>query len=463
MLAARELSYAQVPEKAKTWVNQRLKYTHGYGVVMSPVNRVAANGLPDFYIKDIPPVSNIDISIKRPEIYYGEETNDYIFTGTSTKEFDYPLGDQNKFSQYEGDKGVPLHSLFRKIVYSLHFKSIKILISNYLTSKTKVHYHRNILDRVYKIAPFLSYDNDPYIVISDGRLYWIIDAYTRSNFYPYAQPIQNGNFNYLRNSVKVIVDAYNGSVDFVVVDEKDPLLKTYRKIFPDLFKNKDSIASDLIKHFRYPQDLFKVQAQIYTSYHMNNSNVFYNKEDMWKLPTEIYENIEQPMEPYYIIMKLPESKQEEFVLILPFTPVNKKNMISWMAASSDGDKYGKLLLYEFPKKELVYGPMQIEARIDQEPKISEVLTLWNQKGSSVIRGNLLTIPIGGNLLYIEPLYLKAEQSQMPELKRVIAAYKNKIVMRESLRESLSAIFNEDLPTGSSAEYLIYGWKGKFIK
>ncbi|NET08023.1 MAG: UPF0182 family protein [Symploca sp. SIO2B6] len=445
MLSPRELSYEQVPQRARTWVNQRLKYTHGYGLVMSPVNRVTSQGLPEFLIKDIPPVSRVDVQITRPEIYYGEETNSYIFTGTSTDEFDYPRAGENAFIRYNGKGGVPMGSLWRRLAYAYDFGSLKILISNYFTEQSRIHYYRRIKERVSKVAPFLRLDRDPYICVIDGKLQWVIDAYTLSDRYPYSEPVLgdlSNNFNYIRNSVKVIVDAYNGTMQFFVVDDNDPLLATYRKIFPKLFAASQTTPPQLKEHFRYPLDLFAIQAQMYLSYHMSDPEVFYNQEDLWRFPRELYEGNEQLMEPYYMIMRLPQGKTEEFILILPFTPGNKDNMIAWMAAHSNGENYGKLLLYEFPKQQLVYGPRQIEARIDQNPQISQQLTLWSQQGSKVIRGDLLVIPIQESLLYVEPIYLRAEQGELPELKRVIVAYDEEIVMAESLAESLALVFGD---------------------
>ena len=451
MIAARELSYEQVPDEAKTWVNQRLKYTHGYGVVMSPVNKITTNGLPEFYISDIPPSSNIDIKVDQPAIYYGEEANHYIFTGTTTEEFDYPLGDKNQVTHYSGAGGVPISSFWRRIIYGLHFKDLKILISGYLTNQTKIHYHRNILQRTRRLAPFLHYDHDPYVVIAGGKLYWIIDAYTADDRYPYSQPLANSRlrFNYIRNSVKVVVDAYEGEVRFVVTDENDPLMKTYQKIFPSLFTRKSEVPPEIAAHFRYPQDLFTIQAEIYSSYQMSDPEVFYNREDKWRMPTEIYDSAEQIMDPYYVTLRLPQEKEQKFMLILPFTPINKNNMISWMSAYWDPQTHGKLTLYEFPKQELVYGPMQIEARIDQDPVISELLTLWNQKGSNVIRGNLLTIPIEESLLYVEPIYLQAEQGKMPELKRVIVSHDDRIIIANTLEQAISSMFGYGSFTPSS--------------
>jgi len=446
MLSARELEYNQLPSQARTWVNQRLKYTHGYGAVMSPVNIVTEEGLPELFIKDIPPVSEVNVKIDEPAIYYGEESDRYVFTGTSTQEFDYPKGEKNEFTNYSGTGGVPIGNIWKRLAYAFDFGSLKILISNYFTKDSRVLYYRNIHRRVREIAPFLQYDNDPYLVIIDGKLKWILDAYTVGTKYPYAEPMSRGRENYIRNSVKIVIDAFNGTMDFYVVDDTDPLIQTYQKIFPDLFKSNESVPTEIRKHFRYPTDLFRIQSHVYLAYHMSDPEAFYNREDMWKMPTEIYSGSEQPLEPYYIIMRLPEHTEEEFLLILPFTPVNKNNMIAWMAARSDGDNYGDLLLYEFPKKELVYGPMQIEARIDQHPQISELLTLWSQKGSNVIRGNMMIIPIEQSLLYVEPLYLRSEQSQMPELKRVIVAYNNDIVMENTLEDALAVIFGEEKPS-----------------
>lgn len=454
MLSPREFDYSRVPQTARTWVNQRLKYTHGYGLVMSPVNEVTSDGLPVLFIKNIPPVSQVDLSIKEPAIYYGESTENYIYTGMNTPEFDYPRGDENAFIKYDGAGGVPIRSWLRKLAYAYEQGNLKILISNYFTNNSRIHYHRQIKERVSIVAPFLQFDRDPYIAVIDGRIQWIIDAYTTSDRYPYSEAvaqdkptelISDKNINYVRNPVKVVVDAKDGTMQFYMVDENEPVLATYRKIFPSLFKNKDTIPASVQAHFRYPQDLFEIQAKMYLSYHMEDPQVFYNREDDWRFATGLYEEQQQPVEPYYLIMRLPGESQEEFALILPFTPVNKDNMIAWMAARSDGENYGKLRLYEFPKQELVYGPFQIEARIDQDPEISQQLTLWSQRGSRVIRGEMLVIPIDGSLLYVEPIYLRAEQGELPELTRVIVAYDKQIVMSPSLEESLAAVFGETLP------------------
>jgi len=449
MLSPRELSQDQLPEQAQTWINKHLVYTHGYGICMSPTNEVTPAGLPNFYVKNIPPESEIG-EIVRPEIYYGEGKKDYLVVNTNQEEFDYPLGDSNVRTTYAGDGGIRL-SLFTKLMMTYRLGSLKLLIADDITGQSRIMIHRNIIDRADVIAPFLAYDEDPYIVLADGRLYWIIDAYTFTDNYPYSESL--GGFNYIRNPVKVVIDAYDGSVDYYVVEE-DPLLQAYRAIFPDLFKPLESMPSELQAHIRYPVDLFNVQTRIYRDYHMEDPQVFYNREDAWDLPFEIYQESKQSMEPYYVIMKTPESTDEEFILVLPFTPRSKNNMIAWMCAKSDQPNYGELIVFKFPKDQLIFGPMQVEARVDQDTDISEQLTLWSQKGSSVIRGNLLAIPINNSLLYVEPLYLQAENSEFPELKRVIVAYSGKVAMEETLEEALAAIFDfepEVARTGERAD------------
>ncbi len=462
MLSPREFDYSQVPTSARTWVNKRLKYTHGYGLVMNPVNEVTADGLPVLWVKNIPPVSQTDLTIQEPAIYYGELTNDYVYTGMNTPEFDYPRGDENAFIKYDGQGGVPIGNWWRRLAYAYEQANLKIIISNYFTPNSRIHYYRNVRERVQHVAPFLLLDNDPYMVVVNGRLKWIIDAYTTSDRYPYSEAvaheqetelITNSNINYVRNPVKVVVDAKDGTMDFYVVDETEPVLATYRKIFPDLFKSKAAIPPEIQAHFRYPQDLFTIQAKMYLSYHMEDPQVFYNREDEWRFATELYEGQQQQAEADYLIMKLPEEAQEEFVLILPFTPVNRDNMIAWMAARSDGQNYGKLRLYEFPKQELVYGPFQIEARINQNPEIVEQVTLWSQRGSRVIKGDILVIPINGSLLYVAPLYLRAVQGELPELTRIIVAYDKQIVMTPSLEQSLAAVFAQIPPELESSTTL----------
>jgi len=438
-LSGRELSINQLPSTAKTWINEHMVFTHGYGAVMSPVNEVTPNGLPNLLIKNIPPISKTNIKLTRPEIYYGEATDNYVITKTKTKEFNYPKGEKNQYSVYKGSGGLPLKSLLHKALFSYRFSSLKMFLSDSITGKSRILFNRNIVERAKIIAPFLRYDNDPYLVISEGKLYWFLDAYTTSDRYPYSTPF-SGRANYLRNSVKIVVDAYNGSIKFYLIDPDDIVAATYKKMFPALFTDFKDMPSDLKAHLRYPETLFSVQAEMYKTFHMGDPQVFYNKEDMWAIPDEIAENGRAPMKPYYVIMKIPGEKNEEFLLMLPFTPTGKSNMIAWLAARNDGPDYGQLQVFNFPKDKLVYGPIQIEARIDQKPDISRQLSLWNQRGSRVIRGNLLVIPIEQSILYVEPIYLQSEQSDLPELKRVIIAYNNKIVMEPTLAEALAKIF-----------------------
>lgn len=450
MLALREIDQTRLSNQAKTWINQTLKYTHGYGLVMSPVNKITTEGLPYFYIKDIPPKTFVDIDIKNSAIYYGEKTNNYVIVNTKSEEFDYPMGSKNAYTNYQGTGGVNLKNFLRKIIFAIRFNNIKMLLNTDLTSDSKIMYYRNIKERAQRVAPFLSFDRDPYAVLVNGRLFWIQDAYTTTNSFPYSQPISNLG-NYIRNSVKIVIDAYNGNMDFYVVDKNDPLAITYQRIFPELFKDGSKMPAEIRKHIRYPVDLFLTQASLYSTYHMTDPTVFYNKEDLWNIANENYAGSSIQVQPYYVIMQLPESNETEFVLMLPFTPVNKNNMIAWMAARSDGKHYGELTIYNFPKDKLVYGPMQIESRIDQDSEISQLLTLWGQRGSRVIRGNLLVIPIDNSILYVEPIYLQAETSELPELKRVIVAYQDKIVMRPTLEQALNNIFGIDKMVDTEVE------------
>ncbi|MDD5558902.1 UPF0182 family protein [Candidatus Methylomirabilis sp.] len=430
MLSAREMSYEHLP--GRSWINEHLIFTHGYGVVLGPVNRVTPEGLPEFLIKDIPPVSTTPIKVTRPEIYFSELANDYVIVKTQAQELDYPSGDKNVYSTYTGEGGVPLTSLGRKLLFATRFGTLKILLSQDLTLDSRIMYHRQISERVQKAAPFLHFDRDPYLVIArDGRLFWIIDAYTISNMYPYSEPIR-GVGNYIRNSVKVVVDAYNGSLSFYLADPTDPVIKVYDRAFPGLFQPLEAMPDDLKTHLRYPQGMFNIQARLYSTYHMQDPQVFYNKEDLWSIPAE--------MEPYYTIMRLPGETKEEFILLLPFTPNKKDNMIAWIAARSDPPHYGKLTAFNFPKAKLVYGPRQINARIDQDSFISQQLSLWSQRGSTVIRGSMLAIPIERSLLYVQPLYLAAEKGSLPELKRIIVAHGSQIAMEESLDAALAKVF-----------------------
>lgn len=445
MLSAREIE--QTPEQAKTWVNQRLMFTHGYGLVMSPVTEVAQEGLPNFIIKDIPPQFTTDIKISQPAIYFGERTDNYVIVNTEQNEFDYPMGDMNVSTEYQGNNGIRIHSFSRRMILSWVLKDYKMILSADITNGSQLLMNRNILERARKVAPYLSFDNDPYIVVGkDGRLYWMMDAYTFSDKYPYSQPYDSAGNNYIRNSVKVVCDAYTGEMNFYVSDPGDPVIQTFQSIFPELYRPLTEMPDDLKSHIRYPVDMFSIQAQIYRSYHINDPAVFYNKEDFWVVPTELASGQEQAVEPYYVIMRLPGEESAEYILMLPFTPNGRPNMIAWMCARMDGDEYGKKLVYHFPKQETVYGPMQIESRINQDTEISRQLTLWDQKGSSALRGNLLVIPLNNSILYIEPLYLQAQNSQMPELKRIIAAYNNKVVMEENLEKALTALFGDQVQT-----------------
>ena len=448
MLSARELSHEQLP--SRIWINEHLVYTHGYGVVFSPVNQISKEGLPEFFVKDIPPVSNGFVHVTRPEIYFGEVDNDYVFVKTLAQELDYPAGDRNIYTTYQGEGGVPLRSFWRKLLYSARFATLRISLSNDITPESRILYYRKIQNRVQKLAPFLVFDEDPYLVVTpEGRLFWIIDGYTTSERYPYSEPT-DGVGNYIRNSVKTVVDAYNGTVDFHVSDPDDPVVKAYAKGFPGLFKPLEAMPDALRSHVRYPQDLFKVQARMYATYHMQDPQVFYNKEDLLSIPIRTVDEQEREMEPYYTIMRLPGEAREEFVLLLPFTPNNRDNMRAWLAARSDGAHYGKLLALNFPKAKLIYGPKQVDARIDQDAYISQQLSLWGQRGSQVIRGSLLAIPIQDSLLYVQSLYLAAEQGSLPELKRVVAVFGNRIAMRENLEDALRDLFGEGVEGPAAA-------------
>ena len=445
MLAARELNTNMLPSQAQTWTNLRLQYTHGYGLAMSPVATVTAQGLPDFVIGDVPVVADAGLVVEQPEIYYGEISSDFVIVNTSTPELNYPMGDSNVFTHYDGDGGIQLQSFVQRLLFAIKFSDYPILISGEIQPESRIMFNRSIRNRVAKIAPFLTYDRDPYLVLSDGRLKWIIDAYTTTNRFPYAQPL--GGANYMRNPVKVVVDAYHGSVDFYVIDPTDPLITTYAQIFPELFKPFEEMPEGLNEHIRYPETYFNVQVQVYATYHMEDPVVFYNREDLWQVASEKYFGATQAVEPYYTILQLPGEAEPEFVLMQPFTPARRDNMIAWMAGRSDGENYGEILVYLFPKDRVIFGPMQIETRIDQNPLISQQLTLWDQRGSRAIRGNLLVLPIDGAILYVEPVFLQAEQSELPELVRVIAGFGETVVMEPTLEEALISLFGarEEIP------------------
>lgn len=458
MLSARELNASNLPSQARSWVNEHLQFTHGYGLTMSPVNVVTQEGLPELMVRDLPPevspeLARSGLTIDRPEIYYGELTDRYVFVRTTAQEFDYPLGDENVYATYEGKGGVPIGSFWRQALFSAHFGSLDVLLSQYLTSESRVMFRRTIDERIRTLVPFLRFDRDPYLVVAEGRLYWFIDGYTTASRFPYSEPLgggREGRFNYIRNSVKAVVDAYDGTVQLYIADAEDPLIAAWAQALPGTFQPLEAMPEALRAHIRYPVDFFDVQATMYRAYHMTDTTVFYNKEDMWAIPRELYGGQDQPMESYYLIMKLPGEDSAEFILLVPFVPTNRDNMISWLAARCDPEHYGKLVLFRFPKSKLIYGPRQIESRIDQDPVISQQITLWSQSGSRVVRGNLLVIPIEDSLLYVEPLYLQAETSQLPELKRVIVSYENRIAMEETLEGSLSRIFGEHLPQEAAA-------------
>ena len=441
MLSARELRSSLLPPNAQTWVNRHVLFTHGNGAVMSPVTLKNTEGLPLFYLRDIPPVADGGPKIHEPRIYYSEESDDYVIVKGSTPEFDYPKGKDNVYAAYDGAGGVPIGAMVWRLLFAYYFNDPNLLLSSYITTDSQIMIRRNIQERVRTIAPFLRLDRDPYLVISNGRMFWMQDVYTTSSYFPSAQPAQGLDLNYIRNSVKVTVDAYNGTVDFYLMDPRDPIAATYQRIFPSLFKPFAAMPPDLQKHIRYPEDLFLIQARLYQTYHMETADVFYNREDLWQFPRQPGGGGVATMNPYYIIMRLPGEPQAEFFLMVPMVPSRRDNMIAWLAARCDAPDYGKLIVYEFPKEKLVYGPFQIEARINQNTEISQQITLWNQMGSRVIRGaNLLVIPIENSILYVSPLYLRAEHGHLPELKRVIAAYGEHVVMKETLADALSALF-----------------------
>jgi uncharacterized protein len=452
MLSARELDPALLPANAQTWVNLHVLFTHGNGVVMSPVTRKSPEGLPIFYLKDIPPVATGGPAVSEPRLYFGQGADSYVIVKTSTKEFDYPKGNNNVYASYDGAAGVAIGGIARKTLFAWYFDDPNILLSRYITAESRILFRRNVQERVRTIAPFLQLDRDPYVAVSQGRLYWLQDAYTTSPWFPYAQPLPEGGSNYVRNSVKVAIDAYNGTVTFYLVDPADPVAATYQRIFPRLFKPFGTMPADLQRHIRYPEDLFLIQAGMYRAYHMERPEVFYNREDLWQFPREPTSPAgggdDARMAPYYIMMRLPGERRAEFFLMLPMAPSHRENMIAWLAARCDPPDYGKLIVYEFPKEKLVYGPFQIEARINQNTDISQQISLWNQMGSRVIRGNLLVVPIENSILYVSPLYLRAEAGQLPELKRVIAVYGDRVVMEQTLAQALAALFQGTAPTSS---------------
>src|SRR5687768_7818377 len=437
MLSGREINSATLPNR--TWVNERLTFTHGYGLTLGPVNQVTPQGLPVLFVRDLPPVTNEGFTIEQPSLYFGELSNDYVIVGTDTREFHYPRGDDNVFTQYDGQAGLSLGSLFRKVLFALRFGAYQLVLSDDIGAESRILFNRNIGERVRLIAPFLTFDQDPYLVLASGRLYWIYDAYTTSNRYPYSTRAA-GQVNYIRNSVKFVIDAYQGTTTAYLADADDPIAATYARIFPTLFKPLDQMPADIRQHVRYPEDIFGVQARVFATYHMTQPAVFYNREDQWETPAIDDAGDPRPMQPYYTIMRLPGETEPEFIQMLPFTPARRDNLAAWLVARSDGDNYGKLRVFAFPKQKLVFGPRQVVARIAQDQTISPQITLWNQQGSQVIWGTLMVIPIEESLIYVRPLYLRASGGRIPELTRVIVAYQNQIVMEATLEAGLARIF-----------------------
>jgi hypothetical protein len=442
MLSPRELNPASLPNR--TWVNERLTFTHGYGLTLGPVNQVTGEGLPVLFVRNLPPETTPDLPITEPSLYFGELASDYVIVRTATQEFHYPQGERNVFTQYNGRGGLPLASLWRKLIFALRFGSYQILLSNDIGPESRILFNRNIAARVNALAPFLSFDQDPYLVLADGRLYWMYDAYTVSDRYPYSTPARPG-LNYVRNAVKIVIDAYHGTTTLYMADENDPIAATFARMFPGLFKPLVEMPASLRAHVRYPEDIFAIQASVYTTYHMTQPAVFYNREDQWEIPVIEDSGDARPMQPYYTIMRLPGETEAEFIQMLPFTPRAKDNLAAWLAARSDGEHYGTLRVFQFPKQKVIFGPRQVVARINQDQTISPQITLWNQQGSQVIWGTLMVIPIEESLIYVRPLYLRASGGRIPELTRVIVAYQNQIVMEDTLEAGLVRLFGGALP------------------
>ncbi|WP_407356505.1 UPF0182 family protein [Methanolobus sp. WCC5] len=443
MIATREMDITYLDPSARTWVNERLVYTHGFGAVMNSVSEKTDDGRPVFALQDIPPQGNFDLT--NPRIYYGELTTDYKIVNSDIEELDYPSAAGNVYARYEGNGGVVLDSILKRLAYMVRFADVNFVLSRYITEESRVIYDHQINQRANKIAPFLIYDSNPYPVIHDGKIFWILDAYTISDKYPYSERYSTraGDLNYIRNSVKVVIDAYEGTVDYYIMED-EPMINTYSSVFPDLFTPYEEMPENLRKHIRYPKDLFTVQMNMYQNYHMTEVETFYNKEDTWQIPREYYRGRTITMEPYYIMTRLPEGEGVEYILMQPFTPRNRQNMIAWIAARCDGGDYGELVHYEFPKDRLIYGPNQIESRIDQNPYISELFTLWGQQGSSVIRGNLLVVPLDSSILYIEPIFISADENEIPELRRIIVSSGETVYMGIDLETSLQVLLGEEV-------------------
>jgi hypothetical protein len=466
MVSARELRLSNLPAQSQTFVNRRFKYTHGYGITLTNVSEFTPQGLPNLLVKDIPPKSKYpSLNVDIPQIYYGELTNSYVIANSQEEEFDYPKGEENVYTHYVGDGGVPVSNLWRKFIYGWKFDGTKFLVSSYINSDSRIMFHRQIQERVKKVAPFLHFDDDPYVVLIDGKLHWIIDAYTTSKYYPYSEPFSSREMieyrqgkseqtlytevtdylhgiNYIRNSVKVVVDAYSGETDLYIFDKEDPLIQVWQNIFPDLFKSREEMSEELFQHVRYPSNMLLVQGLVFAKYHMTDPTVFYNQEDLWIRATEKYYNQVQPVEPYYIMWELPDSDEQEFVLMLPFTPKKRQVLIGWIAGMCDEENYGRFLAYKFPKEKRVLGTQQVETKIDQDRFLSGQLTLWDQRGSNVIRGNVLVIPIEETIIYVEPIYLQAETAAYPELRLVVVMHEDDLSYAETFDEALRGLFKE---------------------
>ena len=438
MLAARELDHGQLQNP--TWVNQHLEFTHGYGLVMNFVNEVDTAGKPTLIVKDLPPQATVPLEVDRPQIYFGERRIPYSLVRTNIMEFDYPMGDSNVRTTYEGTGGVPIGGVFNRIMFALRFRDSQILFTNAITAESRILMYRSLRERLDKVAPFLLYDSDPYLAVIDGKLVWIVDAYTATDRYPYSNPVSlsgtRQKINYVRNSVKAVIDAYDGSILLYVYDPEDPIIRTWQGIFPALFTPADEAPAQLSTQIRYPMGLFLIQSEIYRTYHMSDPNTYYNKEDVWRLSTQASTG---DINAYYLIMRLVGEEKAEFALIAPFMPVGRDNMIAWMAGRSDPPNYGQLLVYQFPKQKLIFGPSQVAALIDQDPEIAAQLSLWTQRGSDVIRGDIMVIPLGDSLLYVQPLYLRAENSDLPELKRVIVSSGGKVAWGGTVDEAISTL------------------------
>jgi hypothetical protein len=448
LLSPRELNAQSLP--TRTFINEHLTFTHGMGLTLGPVNEVTNEGLPVLFIKDLPPRSDVSLNVTRPQIYFGELTSNWVLVNSRQREFDSPSGDENIFTSYQGTGGVQISSLWRRVLLAWHFRSLKTLLSGDITPESRALFNRNIMTRARLALPMLRFDQDPYMVVTDsGTLKWLLDAYTASSHYPYAQGLRDGT-NYMRNSVKVVIDAYDGSIDAFVADSVDPVIRSYQEIFPGIFQPLSAMPDDLRRHIRYPEDLYRVQTELYGTYHMNEAELFYHREDQWQIPSVVKADGADPFM-RHIIMRLPEERQAEFIFMVPFTPRGKDNLAAWMVARNDGERFGELVVYRFPKQSLVFGPRQVVNRINQDTEIARQISLWDQRGSEVIRGELLVIPIEESLIYVQPVYLRAEGGRIPELKRVVVAYQNRVVMEETLDEGLARLFGESTPTGPRPE------------